>query len=146
MRQTLFTICSNEILLQQRLKREHELYSEYQYPVQMKFYYNKDWNSMSAITNFSVIGSNEILLQQRLKPNRESIGSAVSRFKWNSITTKIETSALKENSNHFEVQMKFYYNKDWNYLLHLRSVSMLRSNEILLQQRLKLEVANPSLQ
>ena len=107
--------------------------------VQMKFYYNKDWNC--CICRYT---------------RRES------RFKWNSITTKIETkdeiellkSVIVQMKFYYNkdwniqtsdtdgstnmVQMKFYYNKDWNIDAKLYGSIQLCSNEILLQQRLKL--------
>ena len=61
-----------------------------------------------------------------------------SLFKWNSITTKIETFIMVNEVKGTAVQMKFYYNKDWNFSKPLVKYNVLSSNEILLQQRLKL--------
>ena len=131
--------CSNEILLQQRLKLCEWFQVYYVCVVQMKFYYNKDWNYIvnGSITGFDLFkwnsittkietgttwvyrhaffSSNEILLQQRLKLNPEVLDLHFLKFKWNSITTKIETPVWLYERHNLKVQMKFYYNKDWNF-------------------------------
>ena len=88
---TLTPTSSNEILLQQRLKPASDGAIEYNKHVQMKFYYNKDWNFAKDLRHDSTV-----------------------MFKWNSITTKIETLTA----------------------FHSTIISF-SSNEILLQQRLK---------
>ena len=203
--------CSNEILLQQRLKPPARDPIQTAYTVQMKFYYNKDWNLGDGRLAVMQLGSNEILLQQRLKlipihttappprcsneillqqrlkhftlrsftdcfssSNEILLQQRLKQFSslWTSPSSSCSNEILLQQrlklygscwlSHSWEVQMKFYYNKDWNSFesFHMNGQMAFKwnsittkietglridakpcyrgSNEILLQQRLKL--------
>ena len=106
--------------------------------VQMKFYYNKDWNIIDNRVDPKIVCSNEILLQQRLK--RYGSWVVVSYFPSSNeilLQQRLKPGYCSRQIERIKVQMKFYYNKDWNSLVDMKHVGLSSSNEILLQQRLK---------